>query len=126
GGNTFSPASAPAHVMLGVASSTDSGATRYFNTEMLTLDISGGSLPAGVMVRESPSKASLGRTSIRQNPATGQYMISSFFDIFTEISVDGGATGCPTGIGPTEASLFPRHVTCNMATCTSELVTATT
>ena len=49
----------------------------------------------GVMVRESPSKQSLGRTSIRQvdDPATGIWdYISSFFDVFTELSTDGGQT----------------------------------
>ena len=49
--------------------------------------------PAGVMVRESPSKASLGSTTVRAMP--GGYAIGSFFDIFTEVSLDGGATWSP-------------------------------
>src|SRR5947209_1066385 len=97
GGATFQQFSAPATVAVQVSShpGLDSPSTRFFDTEMLSLSLSGGSLPAGVMVRESPSKASLGRTSVRQNPPTGQFYIGSFFDVFTEISLDGGATWSP-------------------------------
>jgi len=70
------------------------GTTRSCNTEMLQLDISGGTLPTGTMIRESPSKASLGRTSLR-SIGGGQFQISSFFDIFTELSLDGGQTWTP-------------------------------
>ena len=72
----------------------DEGSTQFFDTEMLQLDISGGTLPSGTMIRESPSKQSVGRTSIRSLPS-GQYEVSSFFDIFTELSVDGGSTWTP-------------------------------
>ncbi|MEY2409114.1 MAG: hypothetical protein QOF48_1784 [Verrucomicrobiota bacterium] len=108
GGQTFSPASAPAQVAVRVDSRIDSGPTRFFDTEMLQLSISGGSLPAGVMVRESPSKQSLGRTSIRMvnDPATGIWdYISSFFDIFTEVSLDGGQNWSPAANGPAEMDL---------------------
>src|SRR5437867_274730 len=49
-GATFSPASAPAHVRVSVRSSVDDPAsnTRFFDTEMLALDISGGSLGANI------------------------------------------------------------------------------
>ncbi|MDP2209918.1 MAG: FG-GAP-like repeat-containing protein [Bacteroidota bacterium] len=71
----------------------DVGGTRGFDTEMLMMNLSGGTLPGGVMVRESPTRASTGRTSVRTTPSG--YMFSSFFDIFTEISLDGGATWTP-------------------------------
>ncbi|HZJ14179.1 MAG TPA: hypothetical protein VFD27_03970, partial [Chthoniobacteraceae bacterium] len=104
GGVTFNPASAPAHVVVQVSGSIDEGATRFFDTEMLALDIAGGSLPPGVMVRESPSKASLGRTSIRTT-SSGGFETSSFFDVFTELSTDGGANWQPSTTGPTEVVL---------------------
>jgi hypothetical protein len=69
----------------------DDGPDQYYDTEMLQLDLTGGTLPGGVMLRESPTRASTGRTSIRQLPG-GQWMVSSFFDIFTELSVDGGVS----------------------------------
>src|SRR5262249_29438915 len=80
--------------------SQDSGNTRFFNTEMLSLSLSGGTLPGGVMVRESPTRASLGRTSVRQGPQPSPWLIGSFFDVFTEGSLDGGATWSPSISGP--------------------------
>lgn len=77
----------------------DSGGVRFFDTEMLALNLSGGGLPAGTMIRESPSKQSLGRTSVRQAP-DGRQRIGSFFDVFLEVSLDGGATWSPSTGSP--------------------------
>ena len=66
------------------------GPTRFFDTEMLQLDISGGPL----MIRESPTLPSLGRTAITD--LGGMYRIDSFFDVFTELSLDGGQTWLPS------------------------------
>jgi hypothetical protein len=61
----------------------------FYDTEMLQLDISGIGLPAGMMIRESPTLASTGKTAI--SPAAGGgFIIDSFFDVFTELSMDGG------------------------------------
>src|SRR5262249_1004549 len=67
GGATFQAFSAPANVAVQVTSRSDqdTGPTRFFDTEMLALSLSGGNLPGGVMVRERPPRASLGRTSGR-------------------------------------------------------------
>ncbi len=73
----------------------DIGTTRYFDTEMLALNLSGGTLPAGVMLRESPTLQSVGKTTLTTLP-DGTYQISSFFDVFTELSVDGGTTWAPS------------------------------
>jgi autotransporter-associated beta strand protein len=64
--------------------------SRTYETEMTQLDISGGTLPSGVQIRESPTQASSGQTTIKSVP--GGYAISSFFDIFIELSTDGGST----------------------------------
>jgi hypothetical protein len=73
------------------------GSKRFCDMEITQLDIAGGTLPGGVMVRESPSKQSLGRTRLGNLGSSGQdgVAISSFFDVFTEISLDGGATWTP-------------------------------
>src|SRR5262249_44324477 len=97
GGNTWMPISSPAQTQVRVTSSSDSGNTRYFDTEMLQLDISGGGLPAGVMIRESPTLASTGKTRITDQ-GDGTYRIGSFFDIFTELTTDGGQTWTPSSI----------------------------
>ncbi|MFI5253278.1 MAG: putative Ig domain-containing protein [Bacteroidota bacterium] len=94
GGSTFtnSTASGPCIILLSHAS--DVGPDSFFNTEMLSLNLSGGTLPAGIMIRESPTKQSLGREII--TPSGGEFHISSFFDIFTELSLDGGTTWTPS------------------------------
>ena len=75
--------------------------TGTFNTEMLALNLSGG----GVMIRESPTLQSTGQTTIA-DLGGGNFRIDSFFDIFTELSLDGGATWIPSN-GPTHVDLVP-------------------
>lgn len=77
----------------GTVSIQDIGGGNYM-TEMTQLDIAGGNLPGGMMFRESPTMISMGQTTI--SPTTGGYEITSFFDIFTELSLDGGATWIPS------------------------------
>jgi len=98
GGSSFQPFECAATCSERVANLFDDGAVRYFDTEMLALNLSGGSLPQAVMLRESPTKQSLGRTSLRLAP-DNQYRISSFFDIFTEMSLDGGQSWSPCSNG---------------------------
>jgi hypothetical protein len=45
------------------------------------------------MVRESPTKQSLGRQTIAPDPRG--YRVSSFFDVFLELSTDGGGSWNP-------------------------------
>jgi hypothetical protein len=95
-GGPPTPLEAPAQCTVLVRHTKDDAAgTRYIETEMLALDISGGSLPAGVRLRESPTRPSLGRTTIRTFGGGG-FGIDSFFDVFTEVSTDGGATWVPS------------------------------
>jgi hypothetical protein len=104
GGQTFRPVAANANCIVRVDGS--SGTPGEYPMEMLALDLSGGSLPPGVLLRESPTLASPGETQIQ--PAPGGYMISSFFDIFTEISLDGGQTWAPADTAwPMELHLDP-------------------
>ena len=70
--------------------------TGTFQTEMLQLNLAGG----GIMIRESPTLASLGQTTIT-NLGGGSFKIDSFFDIFTELSLDNGMTWTPA-TGPAE------------------------
>jgi hypothetical protein len=70
------------------------GTSKTFATEMLQLDLSGGTLPPGMQLRESPTLHSTGQTTVR-SIAGGQFQVSSFFDVFTELSLDGGQTWTP-------------------------------
>gem|GEM_PF-1117597 len=96
--------SAPAAVTVSLTGVGQSGGTFYYDTEMLQLDIVGGSLPVGLRLRESPTRASSGRTSVREVPG-GTFAVDSFFDIWTEISLDGGNTWSPMVSGPGSMSL---------------------
>jgi len=93
-GQSFMPATAPLSGTLVISnrSSAGSAGAQYYDTELQQMNLSGGTLPQGIMVRESPSKASLGRTQVAPDPTTGTFRVSSFFDIFTELSPDNGQT----------------------------------
>jgi len=74
--------------------------TGSFQTEILSMSLTGdvvlpngGRLP--LLIRESPSQASLGQVSITAL-ADGQFRIDSFFDVFTELTVDGGQNFIPS------------------------------
>jgi MYXO-CTERM domain-containing protein len=105
----FSPLQGNASTTVRVTHTGTIGPISTYDTEMLALNIAGGSLPAGVMLRESPTLASLGQTTIT-NLGGGLFNIDSFFDIFTELSLDGGQTWNPgsssTG-GPERVHLVP-------------------
>ncbi len=69
--------------------------TGTFQTEMLAMSLNGNSPFGPYMLRESPTLPSLGQTSI-SDIGGGLYRIDSFFDVFTELSIDGGATWIPS------------------------------
>ena len=93
GGKTFHDVSAPANATVAVSVAVRPQPKRFFDTEMLSLNISGGSLPAGVMIRESPTRASLGQHCILALDVG--FMVASMFDINLEVSVDGGQMWSP-------------------------------
>lgn len=51
-------------------------------------------LPPNVLIRESPTLASTGQTTYTPL-GNGVYRIDSFFDVFTELSLDGGQSWTP-------------------------------
>ncbi len=67
------------------------GAARTFDTELMSFELGGSTTPAGAMVRESPSRASTGRTTVTVLSG-GQFRIESFYDVWLELSLDGGGT----------------------------------
>jgi hypothetical protein len=90
----FPPTPASGPVNIKITNTTGTGSTSTFDTEMLQLDLSGNGPFGPFMLRESPTKQSLGRHSIRPDPRG--YRISSFFDVFLELSTDGGNQWIPT------------------------------
>jgi hypothetical protein len=86
-----------------------------YDTEMLSLDLVGGTMPPDTMIRESPTKQSTGKTTIRESPTLpGLYHIDSFFDVFTELSIDGGQTWTPAD-GPMHLTGVPEPSTLTLA-----------
>ena len=84
--------------------------TGTFDTEMLSLSLQGTVPGLGAfMIRESPTKASTGKVTIA-DIGGGQYQIDSFFDVFTELSIDGGATWMP-GTQVRGGPAYAGHVT---------------
>ena len=100
GGQTFQPVWANGNVTVHISCTEPN----IYVTEMLQLDISGGSLPPGVFIRESPTLPSVGQTVIRGGGGGG-YQIDSFFDIYTEISLDGGQSWSPDTLAPAHMTL---------------------
>jgi hypothetical protein len=72
-----------------VARGKGGATTGSWDTEILSMDLSGdvGGIP--IEIRESPSLPSPGHTRVL-DLGDGTFQIDSFFDVFTEISVAGG------------------------------------
>ncbi|MDP6636474.1 MAG: PEP-CTERM sorting domain-containing protein [Phycisphaerae bacterium] len=70
-------------------------AVQDFDTEMVALSLSGNVGGASFTIQESLSQASTGLTKIT-DLGGGDYSIDSFFDISTELSVDGGTFSAGT------------------------------
>lgn len=66
-----------------------------FDTEMLSMELTGVHNGVPFMIRESPTRPSTGRYAVTPIGG-GLYHIDSFFDIFTELSLDGGQTWTPS------------------------------
>ena len=106
GGLTFQSVSASANMSLSITHTADAGGIEYYDTELLSLDFTGGNgLPAGVRFRESPTRRSLGQTTIRQIGT--RYAISSFIDIWTDLSLDNGQTWAPADHAARVAAIAP-------------------
>jgi hypothetical protein len=89
-------------ITLGKAGNT----TGTFPTEMLSLSLSGSSALGPYMIRESPTLVSPGQTSVT-DLGGGSFRIDSYFDVFMEISIDGGQTWFPDQNGSTRLTLVP-------------------
>ena len=85
-----------------------------FSTEMLQLDLSGAIQSPGPLggqflmlwlQSENPNggPGTTGQTTV--TPSRPGFWVSSFFDVFAEISLDGGRTWIPQSNGPTPVSL---------------------
>ena len=65
--------------------------SREYYLYVSQLDISGGTLPPGVLIRVNPTLGAGGLTAITDLGAES-FHIDSFFDVFTDLSLDNGQT----------------------------------
>ena len=73
------------HMVYGKVGNT----TGMFDSEIISMSLSGTAGVANIVLRESPTLSSSGVTVIT-DLGGGLYQIDSFFDVFTELSFDGG------------------------------------
>lgn len=94
-GLTFQTFTVPCQMLMQVVFNGNVGGTAYYDTEILAMSLEGGPLSEPIMIRErqDPEASSTGLLSVLEVP--GGYQIASFFDIWTELSVDGGASWLP-------------------------------
>ncbi len=67
--------------------------TSSFDTEMLSLVLFGAGPSGAFMLRESPTKQSLGKHTLGSDPRG--YRVSSYFDVWFELSTDDGLSWSP-------------------------------
>ena len=77
-----------------------------YNVEMLQMDIAGGNLPSGVMLRESPTLASTGNFTITAL-GNGYYQLHGYFNLYTEISFNSGVNWFANDGGPALMVIAP-------------------
>jgi hypothetical protein len=69
--------------------------TGSWDTEIVSMSLSGNVPDVGpVLMQKSPTLASVGHVTV-DDIGGGLYHIDSFFDVFMELSVDGGANWIP-------------------------------
>ncbi len=92
-----------------VSSYTD-GQMGLFATEIVSMSLSGVSPIGPIQIQEDPGIASAGQTDIT-NLGGGLYDIDSFFDVFTELSVDGGTIWQADTMAPARLTFVPEPAT---------------
>ncbi len=84
--------------------------TDTFTAEIISANCTGSIGPVTGIIRENPAYASLGQIVIT-DLGGGNFNIDSFFDIFTELSVDGGSVFASDANAPHHMVLVPEPAT---------------
>ena len=90
GGSTFTRTRTTANLTVSLAKVRES-ASRLFDAEITQMDFSAIAAGTSLMFRESPTLSSYGQAELRSF-GDGSFQFSSFFDVFLELSTDGGQT----------------------------------
>jgi hypothetical protein len=103
GGSPFMPFTLSGPVQTEVKDKVSQTGT--FDTQMLSLDLTGTVGGHAIEVMLDPAKPTVGQTTITAEGG-GLFKIDSFFDVFTELSLDNGSF-IPQDNGPTHVQLEP-------------------
>ena len=101
-GGDIGPVSGSAAVTIHATVLSNAGGVETLDTQMTQLDLN---LGGGTLVRIDPITPTTGQTTITDTGG-GTYRIDSFFDVFTELSLDNGITWFPA-TDPTRMTLEP-------------------
>ena len=106
GGGPFEPMTGgTATTTEGINPPANSSPTETFDTQISSLDLTGsvGGHSLDLHLDPNPPSQDTGETTITDNGG-GHYTISSFFDIFTDLSLDGG-TFAPQSGSPVQLNI---------------------
>lgn len=90
-------------------SSLSAGSNCTIPIEMVSLSLVASNDPT-LAFRESPTTASTGSMTITMGPTFGGGTFDSFFDIYIEVSTDGGVNFSPFDLNPITANIDPLHL----------------
>lgn len=85
------PLSLTARMAESITLTSTSGGTTTYATELVTFELPGTAMPDGIMVRESPDRASSGVTTVTALSGD-QSRVETTYDVWLEVSVDSGRT----------------------------------
>jgi hypothetical protein len=94
GGNTFPFYVGMAHMIARYTTVSDNGVNRNIDAEILSMDLSSPTFPAGLLIRESPTLASTGPLASEIVQGGGR-ALHAHINLYTEMSVDNGQTWTP-------------------------------
>jgi hypothetical protein len=92
---------------IGLSGRTGPDQTGTWATEVDSLDLGGSLSGTPLDVTLDTSHSSTGSTSISQLGDTGNFNISSFFDVFVDLQLGSGPNALTTTRGPLPATLVP-------------------
>ncbi len=89
------PVTCPAILVVKITYNSTLGSTSIYEIELLSCDLSGGTLPGGIIFRESPTLISRGQI-VSTTIGSGLYRMSAYFEPNMEVSTNSGADWSPS------------------------------
>jgi hypothetical protein len=110
GGNTFQSFTGDAQCTVMVVGMGTNGSDQVFQNQMVQLDLNGGNMPTNMMLRISPNPETPSAGSTIITPSGADFLINSSFNMFVDLSLDGGTTWMPSSApGDMELHIDPAN-----------------